>query len=96
MIGSRWLDPSWRAEAHRWVDEQLAELGRVRTGQPEQPHVRPWATALRIPTDRGPVWLKASAEGTAYEHGLLQILSDVAPGFVLAPLASDPVCGCGW
>jgi Phosphotransferase enzyme family len=91
MIGSRWLDLSWRAAALRWVDEQLAKLGRVRMGQPEQPHVRPWATALRIPTDRGTVWLKASAEGTAYEHGLLQVLSDVAPGLVLAPLVSDPV-----
>jgi hypothetical protein len=60
-------------------------------GQPEEPQVRPWATALRIPTDRGPVWLKASAECTAYEHGLLQVLSDVALGLVLVPLASDPV-----
>jgi hypothetical protein len=85
----RWLDPSWRADALDWVDDRLVTLGRVRTGEPEQPHVRPWATALRIPTDRGPVWLKASAKGTAYEHGLLQVLADVAPDLVLAPLAGD-------
>ena len=89
MIGSRWLDPSWRADALRWVDEQLAGLGRVRTGPADQPHVRPWATALRIPTDHGPVWLKASASGTAYEHGVLPVLGDVAPELVLAPLAGD-------
>jgi Phosphotransferase enzyme family len=89
MASERWLDPSWRAEALYWVDERLAELGLSRTGEPEQPHVRPWATALRIPTDRGPVWLKASAEGTAYEHGLLQVLAAVAPKLVLAPLATD-------
>ena len=90
MIGSRWLEPSWRAQALRWVENQLGELGLARTGQPEQPHVRPWATALRIPTDRGPVWLKASAPGTAYEHGLLQVLGEVAPEQVLVPLAGDP------
>jgi hypothetical protein len=85
-----WLDPSWRADVLLWVDDRLSALGQVRTGEPEQPHVRPWATALRIPTDRGPVWLKASAEGTAYEHGLLQVLAEVVPGLVLAPLAGDP------
>ena len=89
MIGDRWLDPSWRAAALQWVDDQLAALGRVRTGEPEQPHVRPWATALQIPTDRGRVWLKASAEGTAYEHGLLQVLAHIAPELALAPLAGD-------
>jgi hypothetical protein len=79
VTGTRWLDPSWHAAALDWVDGQLAALGQTRTGEPEQPHVRPWATALRIPTDSGPVWLKASAEGTAYEHGLLQVLADVVP-----------------
>jgi Ser/Thr protein kinase RdoA (MazF antagonist) len=90
MASERWLDPSWRVGAMGWVDERLAELGLSRTGESEQPHVRPWATALRIPTDRGPVWFKASAEGTAYEHGLLQVLANVAPKLVLAPLATDP------
>jgi len=89
VIGDRWLDPSWRAAALQWVDDQLAALGRIRTGEPEQPHVRPWATALQIPTDHGRVWLKASAEGTAYEHGLLQVLAHVAPELALAPLAGD-------
>jgi hypothetical protein len=90
VTSERWLDPSWHAGALAWVDERLAELGLSRTAEPEQPHVRPWATALRIPTDHGRVWLKASAEGTAYEHGLLQVLADVAPNLVLAPLAADP------
>jgi hypothetical protein len=94
VSSDRWLDPSWRSATLQWVDDQLAALGQVRTGEPEQPHLRPWATALRIPTDRGPVWLKASAEGTAYEHGLLQVLADVAPELVLAPLAGDP--GRAW
>jgi hypothetical protein len=94
LSGDRWLDPSWRAAALDWVDDQLAALGQIRTGEPEQPHVRPWATALRIPTDRGPVWLKASAEGTAYEHGLPQVLAEVVPDLVLAPLAGDP--GRAW
>ena len=37
-------------EADWWVEARLEELGLARTGAIEQPHVRSWATALRIPT----------------------------------------------
>ena len=77
-----------------WLDERLAESGIRRTGEVEQPHLRPWATALRAPTDRGPVWLKAAGPETAFEVALYELLERVAPERVLAPIATDP--GRGW
>lgn len=72
-----------------WLDDRLAESGIKRTGAVEQPHLRPWATALRAPTTHGPVWLKAAGQGTAFEVGLYEILQDLAPPGVLTPLALD-------
>jgi hypothetical protein len=59
----------------------------------EQPHLWPWATVLRVPTDGGPVWLKACAPGTAFEAGLYEVLARVVPGKVLVPLAVDAARG---
>jgi Phosphotransferase enzyme family len=88
-----WSSPAWRRDALAWVDARLREHGLRRTGEPEQPHLYPWATALRVPTTAGPVWLKASAPGTAFEAGLYELLAEAAPDHVLVPLATDPARG---
>ena len=88
-----WSSPGWRAGAVRWVDARLAEAGIRRIGPAEHPHVRAWATAVRIPTDRGPYWLKACGPGTAFEVRLYRVLTDLTPGQVLHPLAADPERG---
>jgi len=88
-----WSSAGWRERAVAWLDERLTEAGTARTGEVEQPHLRPWATALRVPTRHGPVWLKAAAPGTAFEVGLYGILHRVAPGRVPAPLAADVARG---
>jgi hypothetical protein len=84
-----WGSASWRALAVSWMDSQLATAGAVRTGEAEQRHLRPWATALKAPTTRGPVWLKAAGPGTAFEIGLYKILRQVVPDRVLTPIAID-------
>lgn len=89
MSRATWLDPTWRAEAETWATARLAEHGLTVTGAIEQPHVAPWATVLRVPTDQGPFWFKASASGTAYEHRMFAVLAEVAPEHVLTPLATD-------
>lgn len=76
-----------------WLDEQLAAAGIRRTGEVSQPHVRPWATALTAPTTGGAVWMKAAGPGTAFEVGLCELLHRVAPGRVLAPIATDVARG---
>lgn len=84
-----WQDPAWLAEVHDWIGTQLGQLGRRVTGPIEQPHVRFWATALRIDTDTGPVWFKATGPGIRYEIGLEAALARLAPSSVLRPLAVD-------
>ena len=84
-----WSSPSWREEAIAWLDAQLRAAGRRRTGPVEQPHLRPWATALRAQTDGGVVWLKAASAGTAFEIQLYPLLQRSVPRWVLPPLAID-------
>ena len=84
-----WSSASWRETAVSWLDEQLAGAGIKRTGDVEQPHLRPWATVLRAPTNHGPVWLKAAGPNTAFEAGLYELLQRVVPGHVLTPIAVD-------
>jgi hypothetical protein len=88
-----WSSARWRELAVSWLDEQLAAAGIRRTGQVEQPHLRPWATALTAPTTRGPVWFKACGPATAFEVGLYQLLQRVAPDHVLTPIAADTTRG---
>jgi len=84
-----WASEAWRALAAGWLDEQLAAAGSVRTGEVQQPHLRPWATVLTAPTSHGRVWLKACGPATAFEVGLYEVLARVAPERVLTPIAVD-------
>ena len=86
---SRWFDPGWRLEALGWVEGQLGRLGRRISGPVEQPHLRPWSTALSVPTDEGLVWFKAGGPGNRYEAGLLDLLGRWSTPHVLAPLAVE-------
>jgi hypothetical protein len=86
---ARWLEPAWRTAALVWVDEQLARRGRVVTGTVEQPHVRPWSTALSVPTRDGLVWFKAGGPGNRYEAALLDALARWRTPNILEPIAVD-------
>jgi hypothetical protein len=91
---SRWLDPGWRTSVLAWVEEQLDRRGLRISGPVQQPHLRPWSTALSVPTDSGLVWFKAGGPGNAYEAGLLDLLDRWGTAHVLAPMAVD--AGRGW
>ncbi len=84
-----WEDPDWLAEAVGWVDERLDRLGRQRTGEPEQPHIRTWATALRVPTVEGPVWFKANTPELRHEVTVVERVSAHVPDRVPPLLSSD-------
>jgi hypothetical protein len=86
-----WRDPEWRDGALAWARERLAEHGVTPVGRPQQVHVRPWSTAIRIPTDDGgPVWLKSVGTGSAQEPPLAAALGRWVPDRVLVPLAVEP------
>ena len=82
----QWNDPGWLAEAHAWI---LGELGDAVTGPIEQPHVRPWSTVLRVPTQDGPVWFKANMPALAHEAGVVSVLARRRPDCVPKLLAAD-------
>src|SRR5690242_6133476 len=86
---AEWTDHAWLVQAHTWIDEQLAGLALTPDGPKEQVHVRPWATAIRIPTTDGPVWFKAAIPALAHEAGAVQLISARRPDVVPELLAAD-------
>ncbi|TDE00509.1 phosphotransferase [Jiangella asiatica] len=84
-----WSSAAWLASATAWLDERLAAAGRERTGPVTQPHLRLWGTVLTAPTADGPVWLKAPGPENAFEVPLYQLLTEVAPDWILRPIAAD-------
>ena len=82
-----WRDAAWRSAALEWAVERLAELGVRLAGEPEQPHVRAWSTAFRLPVVGGVVWLKSVGPGSAQEPPLAEALGTWVPEHVVVPLA---------
>ncbi len=89
----QWNDPAWVTTAHGWIADRLGELGLTRTGEIEQPHVRDWATVMRVPTEAGDVWFKANTEALAFEAGLVALLAERRPDVVPPLLAWDDASG---
>lgn len=87
--GTAWTDPTWVETILAWARDRLAARGRSVIGIVEQPHVRPWSTVFRIPTDAGPVWCKAAGSGTAHEARLVTALAAWHAPNVLLPLDAD-------
>ena len=84
-----WRDPSWLAEAMGWVDAHLADAGRPRTGDYDQVHVRPWSTAISMPTEAGTVWFKANTEELKHEALVTLLLARRVPDRVPPLIADD-------
>ena len=84
-----WIDQDWLASAQAWIDDQLGSVGLVRAGDIEQPHVYPWSTVLRIPTDQGVVWFKANSAELRHEPKLVNLLASRRPDLVPPLLAFD-------
>ncbi len=88
-----WTAGAWLAEAHAWIEQRVGGLGAQRTGPVEQPHVRPWSTAMRVPTSAGDLWFKANAPLLRYEASVVQVLSRVRPGLVPELVGVEPEHG---
>jgi hypothetical protein len=84
-----WTAPDWRAEADAWIAQRLAERGIAIIGPLDQPHVRRWATVLRIPTDAGTVFFKANEPALSHEAAVVAFVSARHPDLVPTPLAVD-------
>jgi hypothetical protein len=83
-----WTEPEFLAAAHAWIGRHVEPAGA-----PDQPHVQPWSTVIRVPTRDGDVWFKANAPGSLYEAGLVELLARRRPELVPPLLAADPERG---
>jgi hypothetical protein len=83
----------WRVGAIRWAERRLAERDIGLTGKPEQFHVVPWSTVIRLPTDRGAVFFKAIWPPEKREAAITQALAKWRPKDVAAVLAADRTRG---
>ena len=84
-----WSSDAFVAEARAWVAEEVRPLGLRLTGEWEQPHCRPWSSAIRFETDGGRVWFKVNGPGTRFEAALIDVLGSVVPDLVPQVLAAD-------
>lgn len=70
-----WQDPAWREQATEWIRAEAERHAIHITGEIEQPHTYAWSTVLRVPTNEGTLFFKATAQETIYEAALTQALA---------------------
>ena len=93
MLEQRWRQSPWVSQAHAWIDARLAERGIARTGAIEQPHVYPWSTVMRVPTEAGAVWFKANDEATRHEAVVVERIAARRPDVLSEIVAVDRASG---
>lgn len=86
-----WSERGWFGEAERWLSSAARAAGCEPTGPVQQ--FRTWgiSSVLRVPTTRGMIYLKASADLPLFvnEAVVTQCLGSLFPGFVPVTLAID-------
>ena len=88
-----WQESHWLKEAHDWIRSETERQSIHIDGEIAQPHVYPWSTVLRIPTNEGTLFFKATAAETIYESALTQKLVDWFPDCTPELLAVDTTRG---
>lgn len=81
-LRSPWARMDGLREAISWATDALAAAGRPVTGPVEQRRTWNLAGLFRLPTGRGPVWLKTIPYFAADEAGVIAAFGRVDPGLV--------------
>ena len=86
-----WAEEGWLAEATAWIESSLAGLGRPPTGPVEQVRTWPLSAVLRVPTESGLVYFKATSKLPLFvdEGRVMQGLARLFRREVPRPLAID-------
>lgn len=82
VFRSPWARPEGLGELFGWAEETLASAGRPVTGPVEQRRTWNLAGLFRLPTARGPVWLKATPGFAADEAAAIAAFARVDTGLV--------------
>lgn len=84
-----WASETFHADVTHWVEKAAADAGVTLTGDREQPHNRPWSSAIRFGAEGGDLWFKVNAPGTRHEGDLVAVLADLEADLVPPVLAVD-------
>lgn len=74
--------PGWLKELFRWAYEQAAPLGVRLTGNFQQYNASPTFSLVRLETDGGGLWFKATGEPNAHELPITQLLARLFPSYL--------------
>jgi Phosphotransferase enzyme family len=85
----RWHDLDWQKQAHGWIRVQAEQNSIQLTGEIEQNHAYAWSTVMRVPTNEGMLFFKATAGGTIYEIALTDMLAGRYPDCMPELVAVD-------
>ena len=84
-----WTSPTFIDEVAAWVGRAAEGHGLRLTGAWEQPHARPWSSAISFESAGGRLWFKVNGPGTAHEAALTGTLATVVPDLVPDILAVE-------
>ncbi len=92
-MATNWTERAWLTKATTWLTTKLHEQNIELTGAIDQPHVRPWATVLRVPTSAGTIYFKGVSAAFGYEPALTAALAQWRSDCMPQVLATDPAEG---
>jgi hypothetical protein len=75
----QWEDPSWLRQVSDWIHVEAYHQYIDIAGPIQQPHIYPWSTVMRVPTNVGTLFFKATAAETIYETALTKTLAGWFP-----------------
>ena len=84
-----WYTPDFQIQAHDWIRSAVKQLSIHITGEIEQPHADAWSTVMRVPTDAGMLFFKATAGETIHEIALTEKLARWFPDHLPELVAVD-------
>ena len=87
--------PGWLRELFSWTQEQVASLGLRVTSGFRQLNASPTFSLIRLETDDGALWFKATGEPNSHELPVSLLLARLFPGHVPRILGVHPSWN-GW
>jgi hypothetical protein len=84
-----WARPGWWKAATTWIRERCEDLGYSPTGPIEQVKVCAWSSVLRVATDAGAMYFKATAACADFEPAVTALLAELTPAMSPRVLAVD-------
>ena len=88
-----WHDPHWQKQAHDWIRTEAERNSIQLMGEIEQPHTLHWSTVMRVPSNDGMIFFKATAGETIYEIPLTQKLAKWYPDDMPELISMDATRG---